>query len=146
MRKRLFKITAAVFLLCAAAVAQDLAAFEKHITVKKLDNGLTAIVYERPEAPVFSFFNHVDAGSVQDPTGQTGMAHMFEHMAFKGTDKIGTTDYAAEKVALENVESTYATYDRLRRAETNRDDAKIAAAEKAWKDAIAAADKYVVAN
>ena len=101
MRKRLFKITAAVFLLCAAAVAQDLAAFEKHITVKKLDNGLTAIVYERPEAPVFSFFNHVDAGSVQDPTGQTGMAHMFEHMAFKGTDKIGTTDYAAEKPALE---------------------------------------------
>ena len=26
--------------------------------------------------------------------GETGLAHMFEHMAFKGTDKIGTTDYA----------------------------------------------------
>jgi predicted Zn-dependent peptidase len=42
---------------------------------------------------VFSFFTHVDAGSVQGPYGQTGLAHMFEHMAFKGTDKIGTTDY-----------------------------------------------------
>ena len=49
---------------------------------------------------MFSFFTHVDAGSVQDPMGKTGLAHMFEHMAFKGTDKIGTKDYAAEKVAL----------------------------------------------
>ena len=55
MRKCVWKITAPIFILCAAAVAQDLAAFEKHITVKKLDNGLRAIVYERPEAPVFSF-------------------------------------------------------------------------------------------
>ena len=55
-----------------------------------MDNGLTVIICERPGAPVFSFNTHVDAGSVQDPMGQTGLAHMFEHMAFKGTDKIGT--------------------------------------------------------
>ncbi|PYV57316.1 MAG: peptidase M16 [Acidobacteria bacterium] len=147
MRKRLFKITAAVFLLCAAAVAQDLAAFEKHITVKKLDNGLTAIVYERPEAPVFSFFNHVDAGSVQDPTGQTGMAHMFEHMAFKGTDKIGTTDYAAEKVALERVEKDYAAYRYMRDANVDgASDQKLKELQKKWQDAIAEAQKYVVPN
>jgi predicted Zn-dependent peptidase len=147
MRKRLFKITAAVFLLCAAAVAQDLAAFEKHITVKKLDNGLTAIVYERPEAPVFSFFNHVDAGSVQDPTGQTGMAHMFEHMAFKGTDKIGTTDYAAEKVALERVEKDYAAYRYMRDANVDgASDQKFKELQKKWQDAIAEAQKYVVPN
>ena len=47
------------------------------------------IVCERPEAPVFSFYTHVDAGSSQDPMGKTGLAHMFEHMAFKGTDTIG---------------------------------------------------------
>ena len=41
---------------------------------------------------------------MQDPMGQTGLAHMFEHMAFKGTDTIGTTNYAAEKVALAKVE------------------------------------------
>ncbi len=35
---------------------------------------------------------------------------MFEHMAFKGTDKIGTTDYAAEKPALEKVEVAYAAH------------------------------------
>src|SRR5208282_3054278 len=90
--------------------AQDMASFEKRTTVKKLDNGLTVVICERPEAPVFSFFTHVDAGSVQDPLGETGLAHMFEHMAFKGTDKIGTTNYPAEKVALEKVEQTYAAY------------------------------------
>src|SRR5690348_9546534 len=92
-----------LLILTALAAAQDVASFEKRTTVKKLDNGLTVVICERPEAPVFSFFTHVDAGSVQDPMGETGLAHMFEHMAFKGTDKIGTTDYAAEKVALEKV-------------------------------------------
>src|SRR6266702_3166343 len=90
MKHRTLKATIFVFLLSAIALAQDVASFEKRITVKKLPNGLTLIVCERPEAPVFSFFTMVDAGSTQDPMGATGLAHMFEHMAFKGTDKIGT--------------------------------------------------------
>ena len=82
--------------LCLAT-AQDVASFEKRTTIKTLPNGLTVVILERPEAPVFSFFTHVDAGSVQDPMGKTGLAHMFEHMAFKGTDKIGSKNYAAER-------------------------------------------------
>jgi predicted Zn-dependent peptidase len=91
--------------------AQDLASFEKRITVKKLPNGLTLIVCERPEAPVFSFYTLVDAGSADDPQGDSGLAHMFEHMAFKGTTEIGTTNYPAEKIALAKVETAYAAYD-----------------------------------
>ena len=90
-------------LLLAAALplaAQDLASYEKRVTVKTLPNGLTVLLWRRPEAPVFSFFTMVDAGSAQDPKNETGLAHMMEHMAFKGTPDIGTTDYAAEKVAL----------------------------------------------
>src|SRR3984957_21305510 len=100
MKHRILKSLALIALLASIAAAQDVASFEKRITVKKLANGLTILICERPEAPVFSFFTLVDAGSVQDPMGKTGLAHMFEHMAFKGTDKIGTTDYAAEKPAL----------------------------------------------
>jgi len=48
--------------------------------------------------------------SVQDPHGKTGLAHMFEHMAFKGTSKIGTTNYPAGEVALPKVEKVYAAY------------------------------------
>ena len=119
------------------------ASFEKRITVKKLDNGLTIIICERPEAPVFSFDTHVDAGSVQDPMGQTGMAHMFEHMAFKGTDTIGTTDYAAENVALAQVEKAYAAFIQERDKPFGRNDDKLKELQKAWQDAIAAAQKYV---
>ena len=133
-------------LLTTFAAAQDRASFEKRLTVKKLDNGLTAIICERPEAPVFSFFTHVDAGSVQDPMGKTGLAHMFEHMAFKGTDKIGTKDYAQEKLALEKVEQAYAAYLRERDKPIGRDEQKLKQLEKAWQDAIAEAQKYVKPN
>ena len=128
------------------AVAQDLASFEKRVTVKTLANGLTIIICERPEAPVFSFFTLVDAGSVQDPLGETGLAHMFEHMAFKGTDKIGTKNYPAEKVALEKVEKIYAEYIRERDNTVHHDDAKVKALEKEWQDAIKEANQYVIPN
>ena len=126
--------------------AQDLASFEKQVTVKTLPNGLTVIICRRPEAPVFSFFTMVDAGSAQDPLNKTGLAHMMEHMAFKGTPDIGTTDYAAEKVALAKVEETYAAYEAERIKRVGRDPQRLAQLQKAWQDAIADADKYVKRN
>ncbi|MGC2194084.1 MAG: pitrilysin family protein, partial [Terriglobales bacterium] len=135
-----------LILLTAVAAAQDVASFEKRTTVKTLSNGLTVVILERPEAPVFSFFTHVDAGSVQDPMGKTGLAHMFEHMAFKGTDKIGTTDYPAEKAALAKVEVAYASYITERDQRIGRDKNKLKELEKAWKDAVGEAQKYVKPN
>jgi len=88
----------------AGAQDQYLKSFEQKITTKVLPNGLTLIVCERPDAPVFSYSTFVDAGDVNDPSGASGLAHMFEHLAFKGTSQIGTTDYADEKVALAKVE------------------------------------------
>jgi predicted Zn-dependent peptidase len=146
MKHRILRPLVLFLVLAAVAVAQDVASFEKRITVKKLPNGLTIVICERPEAPVFSFFTLVDAGSAQDPQRQTGLAHMFEHMAFKGTDSIGTTNYAAEKPALEKVEVAYAAYIAERDKRVGRDEAKLKELEKAWKDAIATADKYVVSN
>ena len=144
--KSALKCGIAFILLSAVALAQDVASFEKRVTVKKLANGLTIIICQRPEAPVFSFFTLVDAGSSQDPIRATGLAHMFEHMAFKGTDKIGTKDYAAEKIALEKVEVAYGAYIKERDKRVDQDSAKVKELEKAWQDAIKAADKYVVAN
>ncbi len=146
MKYRALKSLALILFLVALAEAQNLASFEKRITVKKLNNGLTVVLCERPEAPVFAFFTHVDAGSVQDPLGKTGLAHMFEHMAFKGTDKIGTTDYAAEKVALEKVEKAYAAYTEERDKSVGRNEQKLQELHKAWQDAVAEAQKYVKPN
>jgi len=146
MKRRILETLAIAMILASSALAQDLNAFEKRVTVKKLPNGLTLLVCERPEAPVFSFFTLVDAGSAQDPMRQTGLAHMFEHMAFKGTDKIGTTNYAAERPALEKVESTYAAYIAERDKRVGQDTAKLQQLEKAWKDAVSEANQFVVPN
>src|ERR1700755_756739 len=101
--RRLSSMSLVLLMVAAVASAQDLASFEKRTTVRTLPNGLTIVIMERPEAPVFSYTTFVNAGSAQEVPGITGLAHMFEHMAFKGTDKIGTTDFNAERAALENV-------------------------------------------
>jgi len=135
---------------CVALVArgfgQDLASFEKRVTVKVLPNGLTLIVMERPEAPVFSYFTIVDAGDANDPGGESGLAHMFEHLAFKGTKDIGTKDYAAEKVALDKVEAAYAAYDTEFRKRVGRDPEKLKQLHQAFLDAQKDAQQYVIPN
>lgn len=141
------KYLALLFVVSSFCAAQDLASFEKRVTVKKLPNGLTAIVCVRQDtAPVFSFYSNVDAGSVQDPLGKTGLAHMMEHMAFKGTDTIGTKDYAKEKVALQKVEDAYAAYLHERDKPVGRDEQKLKQLEQSWQDAIKEAQQYVIPN
>ena len=71
---------------------------------------------------------------------------MFEHMAFKGTREIGTTNYPAEKVALARQEIAYAAYDAEFRKRVGRDPKKLAELKKVFEDAQAAAEKYVVPN
>lgn len=135
-----------LLLVSLPGFAQDLASFEKNVTVKTLPNGLTVVLYRRPEAPVFSFFTLVDAGSAQDPLHETGLAHMMEHMAFKGTPDIGTTDYAKEKVALQKVEQTYAAYEAERIKRVGQDPQKLKQLQEAWQAAIKDADQYVIKN
>ncbi|MEM8962121.1 MAG: insulinase family protein, partial [Acidobacteriota bacterium] len=67
----------------AADKSSLLSDFEDRTTVHTLENGWTFILVERPVAPVFSFATFVDVGSAQEVPGITGLAHMFEHMAFK---------------------------------------------------------------
>ncbi len=102
-----------VWFVCGGIVfGQDLASFEERVTRHTLRNGWTFIIVERPVAPVFAFMTRVNVGSAQESMGQTGLAHMFEHMAFKGTPHIGTTDYNAERIALEALEEAYQAYQK----------------------------------
>src|ERR1039457_2093929 len=152
MRQRLFSGFPAVFLLVAlllavsAASAQDLKSFEKRITVKVLPNGLTLVICERHDAPVFSYATFIDAGDVNDPTGESGLAHMFEHLAFKGTSQIGTTDYAAEKVALQKVEQANDAYEAEYLKPVGRSEQKLTELHEAFLAAQAEAEKYVIPN
>jgi len=126
--------------------AQDLKSFEQKTTTKVLPNGLTLIICERPEAPVFSYSTFVDAGDVNDPSGESGLAHMFEHLAFKGTSEIGTKDYAAEKIALAKVEAANDAYEAEYLKAVGRDEQKLAELKKAFKEAEVEAHKFVIPN
>lgn len=137
---------AAVLATVAGARAQDLKSFEQRITTKVLPNGLTILICERPEAPVFSYTTFIDAGDVNDPSGESGLAHMFEHLAFKGTTEIGTKDWAAEKIALEKVEAANNAYEAEYLKAVGRDEKKLAELKKAFLDAQAEAHKYVIPN
>ena len=130
----------------AAASAQDLQSFEKRITVNVLPNGLTLVLCERHDAPVFSYTTFVDAGDVNDPSGESGLAHMFEHLAFKGTTQIGTADYAAEKIALAKVEAANDAYEAEYLKPVGRDEKNLAALHQAFLAAQAEAEKYVIPN
>jgi predicted Zn-dependent peptidase len=135
-----------IVLLAPKGTAQSLKEFEKKVTEFTLPNGLHFIIAERHEAPVVSFHTYVNAGSVDDPSGATGIAHMFEHMAFKGTEAIGTANWPEEKKALEVTE---AAYNRLE-AEENRgpqaDREKIKTLEEQLKTAIEKAESFVIPN
>ncbi|MDV2996641.1 MAG: hypothetical protein N4J56_006295 [Chroococcidiopsis sp. SAG 2025] len=78
-------------------VSQDLTEF-------RLSNGMKFIVLERHQAPVVSFLTYADVGGVNEPVGKTGVAHFLEHLAFKGTTRIGTRNYIVEKPLLEQLD------------------------------------------
>src|SRR5450755_1439091 len=133
-------------LLPGLLAAQSLQDFEKKVTQFTLPNGMTFLVIERHDAPVVSFHTYANVGAVDDPTGRTGLAHMFEHMAFKGSDTIGTKNWPLEKKALDAIEDVY---DRLE-AERNKwfraDPKKVEALEMELKADMEKADTYVESN
>jgi predicted Zn-dependent peptidase len=133
--------------LCPVLLAaQSLKDFEKRVTEFTLGNGLHFIIFERHEAPVVSFHSYVNAGSVDDPGGETGIAHMFEHMAFKGTETIGTKNYPLERKAMDEVEHVYDEYDAERNKGLKADPKKLEDLQQQLKTAMEKADSYVIPN
>ncbi|MBO6525352.1 MAG: insulinase family protein [Balneolaceae bacterium] len=91
-------------------IAQNLENFEEKVTEFTLDNGLHFIIIERHDAPVVSFYTQVNVGGIDEPMGNTGIAHIFEHLAFKGDHYVGTTDWVAEKKVIDQMDEVYKTW------------------------------------
>ncbi|WP_036481997.1 pitrilysin family protein [Myxosarcina sp. GI1] len=108
-----------------------------------LDNGMKFIVLENHDAPVVSFVTYADVGGVDEPNGKTGVAHFLEHLAFKGTEEIGTTNYQAEKKLLKKLDRLFA---RIEVAEAKEDAAKIEQLTQQFIETQAAASEYVKQN
>ncbi len=94
-------LAAGLALLPALAPKALAQALEGRVTRVTLDNGMRFLIVRRGTAPVFSAILRFKVGSVDDPGGASGLAHLFEHLAFKGTTIIGTRDARAEAEALD---------------------------------------------
>lgn len=104
-------ILIAVFLYLPSSVfSQNLESFEQNVTEFTLDNGLHFIVVERDVAPVAHFFTFVNVGAANEPVGSTGIAHIFEHMVFKGSHTIGTTNYEEEEQYINQMDDAYTAW------------------------------------
>lgn len=85
----------------AAPAARDL---ERGVRVHRLANGMTFLLLERRQAPIFSGVVRFRVGGMDEDPGRSGLAHLFEHLAFKGTTRIGVRDPAREEEILREVE------------------------------------------
>lgn len=134
------------FLSIPLAYSQNLAEFEKRVTEFTLDNGLHFIVVENHEVPVVTMFTYANVGSVDEVKGITGLAHVFEHMAFKGTRTIGTKNLEKELEAMRKVDEIF---DQLR-AEWHKgplaDPERVKQLEEAFEKAKKEAQRWVKSN
>ena len=122
------------------AVPGDLPQLFANVEEYRLDNGLLFLLLPRPAAPQVSARLLVKAGNADSPDGASGLAHMFEHMAFKGTTAMGTDDAAAEAALLDSVAVLGETLRRAVTATPPADSAAVAAAREAVVAAEARAD------
>ena len=96
-----------LFLLLVIVLSVNVMNAQVRVKTTKLDNGLKVVMCEDHSSPKVYGAIYVHAGSKNDPLEATGMAHYFEHIMFKGTDRIGTIDWKAEKVYLDSIDIMY---------------------------------------
>jgi len=142
--------------ICAIALAAALALpaeaeqnaalldLEKNVVFRQMDNGAQVILLNRGFSPTLSLVISFRAGSVDESYQTAGAAHMLEHMLFKGTDRVGTTDYGRERRLLEQIEGIGESLDRLRIQ--NPGDKRIPGLEKQLKKLNDEAARYVVSS
>lgn len=144
LKKPLQRTFLLVFLMMALGIFLAAQSLEQKVAFKKLSNGMTVILVERHGAPVFSTIYGFKVGSVDETLGITGTAHLFEHMAFKGTPKIGTTDYEKEKPIMEKVNQVGREWSLELLKGDNADKAKVARLREELTKLEAEQKKYIV--
>ena len=104
-----FKILFLLLILTATPCLASAATVDIRLEIKEfqLDNGMLFLVVERPATPQVAVRLAVRAGSALEETGRTGIAHLLEHMMFKGTQNFGTLDVARDAKLQQQIEAAY---------------------------------------
>jgi predicted Zn-dependent peptidase len=136
-------VTAFVFSLAANCFGFDLA---EKVVKAKLKNGLTVLMVERHISPTVALYIRHLVGAVDETKGESGAAHLLEHMMFKGTTTIGTKNYPAEKIILDKIELTGAALDKEKRKAQKANPKIIQKLTVQLKELHAQQKQYVIAN
>src|SRR5262245_15950616 len=123
-RARLFLFA---FTWVGRAWAADSSSLERRVVEHRCANGITLLVLERHFSPTVSIHMMFRTGSVDEVTGKTGLAHMFEHMMFKGTPTLGTKDYSKEAPLLKKIDEIHRAIDLEKSRDDHADQSRISA-------------------
>ena len=107
-------------LTAAASAYAESPSLADRVIEHKLANGMTVLMVERHQAPIVSINMTFGVGGVNEQVGLTGLAHLYEHMAFKGTRTIGTRDPQREQAVLDELTMVGDELDRRERDEAAR--------------------------
>lgn len=110
------------------------------VRIYRLKNGLTIMISVNKAEPRIQTLIATRAGSKNDPANHTGLAHYLEHMLFKGTDRVGTTDWATESTYITRIEGLYERYNQT------RDEAERRAIYRMIDSVSGIAARYAIAN
>jgi len=118
--KKLFKLSGLLLFLLITTSLSGASLKDYHYTtvpndplkarIYTLDNGLKVYMTVNKEQPRIQTYIAVRVGGKNDPAETTGLAHYFEHLMFKGTEKFGTQNYEMEKPLLDQIEQEFEIY------------------------------------
>ena len=140
----------AVLLTATLLVPLQAQNVELNVIERTLKNGMKVLMVERHDAPTVALYIQFKVGGVDDPEGKTGIAHMLEHMMFKGTETFGTTNYKAEVPIMAKIDQTYRELaaERAKRESPfqKADESKIQKLEEQMKSLEEEQKKYIVTD
>ena len=134
-------VVAALILFSTSLQAATL---EEKVVEHTMKNGMKLLMVERHTSPTVSAWIRFRVGSVDERSDERGIAHLLEHMLFKGTTTLGTKDYAAEKPILDKIEEVAQTLTAEKAKRNKADTVRIAELEKQLAALEADASKYVI--
>lgn len=114
MKKYLFSIIILFFFFSFSAGESEVGRYlNQKVVEARLSNGIKVLLVDRGYTPTLALIISFKVGSADESYETIGAAHLLEHMLFKGTDKIGTKDFTAEKKLLDEIEAIGETLDYL---------------------------------
>lgn len=148
MLTKLKKITGIItFLLFVPSYSYPLSLnLEERVIEHDLKNGLKVLMMVRHQSPTVAAYIRFNVGSVDEVSGKTGIAHMLEHMLFKGTKTLGTTDYKKEKPLLDEIDRVANALAEEKRKGINTDKNKVKLLQKKLKELQEKHKKFVFAD